>query len=77
MTTEEKVELLFQQITELPDEAQAELVQALVEMRAENLGIYALDDGERAALARSTEDVRLGRFASDDEIEETFARYGG
>lgn len=46
-------------------------------MRAENLGIYSLDDDdERAALARSSEDVRLGRFASEEEIEETFARYG-
>ena len=67
MTIQDKVESLFQQITELPDEAQAELVQALIEMRAENLGIYALDDDDRAT---------LGRFASDKEIEEIFAHYG-
>lgn len=67
---------LIRQAAELPDEAQAELVQSLVEMRSQHLGIYHLDDEERAALARSGEDMRLGRFASDKEVEETFARYG-
>jgi hypothetical protein len=46
-------------------------------MRAEQLGIYHLDDDEREALARSAEDVRHGRFASNTEVEETFARYRG
>jgi hypothetical protein len=45
-------------------------------MRAQDLGIYRLDDDERAALARSGEDARLGRFASDDEVDATFARHG-
>ena len=76
MTTQAKVESLIRQAAELPDEAQAELVQSLVEMRSQHLGIYHLDDEERAALARSGEDMRLGRFASDLEIDQTFARYG-
>jgi hypothetical protein len=76
MTTEEKIEALIQQAAELPDEAQAELVQSLVDMRYQHLGIYHLDDDERTALAQSAEDERLGRFASDAEIDELFARYG-
>jgi hypothetical protein len=76
MTTQAKVELLIRQAVELPDEAQAELVQSLVEIRSQHLGIYHLDDDERAALARSAEDVRLGRFASDQEIDGMFARHG-
>jgi hypothetical protein len=76
MTTQEKVESLIRQAAELPEEAQTELVQSLVEMRSQHLGIYHLDDDERAALARSAEDIRLGRFASDQEIDELFARYG-
>jgi hypothetical protein len=75
MTTQQKVESLIREVSELPDDAQEELVQSLVEIRAEHLGIYHVDDDERAALARSAEDVRLGRFASDDEIERMFARY--
>ena len=76
MTTQQKVESLIRQATELPAEAQAELLQSLVEMRAQHLGIYHLDDDERAALARSGEDERLGRFASDDDMRQMFARYG-
>lgn len=52
ITIDEKIESLVRQVIELPDEAQAELVQTLIEMRAEHLGIYRLDDDERAALAR-------------------------
>jgi len=76
MTTQKKVESLIQQAAELPDEAQAELVQSLVEMRSQHLGIYHLDEEERAALARSAEDERLGRFASDKDIDAMYARYG-
>lgn len=76
MTTQEKVESLIEKISELPDEAQEELVQSLVELRSQPQGIYHFDDKEREALARSEEDIRLGRFASDDEIEDMFARYG-
>ena len=47
----------------LPDEAQAELVQVLIEMRAEHFGVDPHDDDERGALARTAEDQRLGRFA--------------
>ncbi len=42
----------------------------------QQLGIYHVDDEERGALARSDEDMRRGRFASDGEIEAMFARYG-
>ena len=77
MTTREKVESLIEQVGRLPDDAQAALVESLLEIRAQQLGIYHLDDDERGALARSAEDVRLGRFASDAAVEQTFARYRG
>jgi hypothetical protein len=75
MTTQQKVQSLIQQVAALPEKAQAEFMDSLIEMHAEQLGIYHLDDDEREALARSAEDVRLGRFASDAEVEQTFARY--
>ena len=46
MKTVDKVELLVQQVAELPEDAQGELVQLLVAMRAEHLGIYSFDDDE-------------------------------
>jgi hypothetical protein len=76
MTTQQKVESLIRQAAELPDDAQAELVQSLVEMRSQQLGIYHLDEDERRALAISDEDERLGRFASDQDLNSLFAKHG-
>jgi predicted transcriptional regulator len=45
-------------------------------MRSQNLGVYHLDDQERAALARSREEVRQGRFVTDEQMNEIFSRYG-
>ncbi len=68
MTTQEKVESLIQQAAELPDDAQAELLQSLVDMRSQHLGIYRLDEEARAADAGSAEDTRLGRSATAQDI---------
>jgi len=76
MTTQQKVDTLIREAAELPEEAQAELLHTLVDMRAQHLGIYTLDDEEQAALARSAADDRQGRYASDTDIEQMFARYG-
>ena len=76
MTTRVRIEALIDQVFELPDDAQAEFVETLLDMRAQQLGIYQLDDDEREALSRSAEDVRQGRFASDVEVAATFDRYG-
>ena len=66
MTTQEKVEALIEQAAELPEEAQAELVHSLVEMRSQHLGIYHLDEEERAALAphRCTTSCKIERLQS-------------
>jgi hypothetical protein len=77
MTTREKVQELLRQATDLPEEAQVDFIESLVEMRSRQTGVYHhLDDDERRALAESAEDERSGRFASEEEIEATFARYG-
>lgn len=75
MAKKPSLDELLDEILALPEAAQAELIEALIDMCAQRLGIYQLDDDDRAALARSAEDVRLGRFAPDADIEETFSRY--
>jgi len=75
MASRHQLQILLQRIAALSEDDLAELLLSLVEMRSEHLGIYELDEDERAALARSGEDMRLGRFASDEAVEETFARY--
>ena len=76
MKTEEQVEALIRQVTELPEEAQTELLHSLIDFRSQHLGIYQLDDREQEALARSAEDMRLERFEPDEAIEGMYARYG-
>jgi hypothetical protein len=51
MTRKPTVENLLDQILALPDEAQSEIVQALIEGRAEDSDLYRTDDDHRPALA--------------------------
>lgn len=46
----------------------------MLEIEAKYGGVYHLDEEERAALELSAEDVRLGRFATDEEMAEIFSR---
>ena len=46
MASEQQIQQLVDQIFALPDEAQDEVVQSLLESRAEHLGVYHLDDDE-------------------------------
>jgi hypothetical protein len=71
------MEILIREVFELPDDTQEELVKSLVEMRAEHLGIYEVDDEERAALARSADDVCQGPLRVRCEIGRIFAHYRG
>jgi hypothetical protein len=75
MTTQEKVDEIIHEVTALPEEAQAELVDSLLEMRLQHRGIYRLDDDEREALSRSSEDIRLGRFVSNEKINQMYDSY--
>ena len=72
--TKEQITVLLERAADWPEEAQAELVQAMLEIEAKYGGVYQLDEEERAALEHSAEDVKLGRFASDEEVAEVFAR---
>lgn len=47
----------------------------MLQIETKYQGVYHLDANERAALERSAEDVREGRFASDEEVQEVFARF--
>jgi hypothetical protein len=65
----------LQRIPAWPKEAQDELVRSLVEIEHRYSERYHVDDDELAALERSADDVRNGRFATDDDLEAAFTRY--
>ena len=50
------------------------LAQYAREIEARRTGIYRFSDAEREAIESSLEDVRQGRFASDERIAEIFRK---
>jgi hypothetical protein len=71
------VEALLERVADWPEEAQAELVRSIVDIETKHLGVYKLSPEERAAIERGLEEVRQGKFASDEDVEAMFKRYRG
>ena len=69
------VESLLERIADWPEEAQAELMQSIVDIETKHLGVYKLDPHERAAIERGLEEMRQGKFASDEQVAAVFNRY--
>jgi len=70
-----RLETLLDRISAWPDEAQAELVESILRIESKHLGVYRLSDDERAAVRRGLEEMRAGKFATDEEIATVFDRY--
>jgi len=68
-----KLKDLFERAESWPEEVQNEAVEVLLSIEQGHIGEYELTAEDRAALERSAEDVRAGRFASDAEVAELFA----
>ena len=69
------IETLLERIADWPEEAQAELVQSIVDIETKHLGVYKLNPDERAAIEQGLEEMRQGKFASDEEVAALFNRY--
>ena len=65
---------LLEEVESWPEEDQEELAEYARGIKARRTGVYSLTADERAALAESAEDVRAGRFATDEEIAEIFKK---
>ncbi len=72
MTT---VKELLERIDSWPKDAQDELARSMTEIQSRYIKVYRVDQEEREALARSADDVRNNRFASDADVEDTFSRF--
>jgi predicted transcriptional regulator len=73
--TKQGLEILLEQVAGWPPEAQEELVQSMATIEKKHLGIYRLNDEERAAVRRGLQEMREGKIASDDEVAAVFDRY--
>lgn len=65
----------LERIPTWPKDAQEELLRSITEIEARYSKVYQLDADERAALKRSADDIRHGRFATNSEVEATFDRH--
>jgi predicted transcriptional regulator len=57
-----------------PEEAQEEAALMLLALEQEYAEPYELSDEDREAIDRSLEDMRQGRFATDEQVAAVFNR---
>lgn len=60
-----------------PEEAQAELVEAMLAIETRHGGVYRLSDDERDAVRRGLREFHEGKLASDDAAAAVFDRHRG
>jgi predicted transcriptional regulator len=68
-------ENILDRIAGWPEEAQAELMQSIVDIEAKHLGVYRLSDDERAAVREGLAQAARGEFVPDDIVEAYFKKY--
>lgn len=59
-----------------PEETAEEAVNFLLALEQELADPYVLTEEDRAAIERGLDDMRHGRFASDEEVSAVFRRRG-
>ena len=73
--TKQDLDILLERVATWPAEAQDELLRSLAEIEKRHLGVYRLNDQERASVRRGLQEMREGKLARDEDIAAVFARY--
>jgi hypothetical protein len=73
--TKEQLKAVLDRVLTWPPQAQEEAVASLQTIEEELLGSHEISSADVEALQRSAEDVRAGRFATDEQVEEIFGRF--
>jgi hypothetical protein len=71
--TKEQIEAVLDRVRTWPEWRQQEAAAPLLALEGEP--VYVLSDEEREGVERGLEDVRNGRYASDEEMAALFARF--
>jgi predicted transcriptional regulator len=69
------VESILERVADWPEEAQAELMQAVIDIEGRHLGVYHLSDDERAAVREGLAQAERGEFVPDDVVAAYFNKY--
>ena len=67
-----KLKELVERAETWPEEVQDEALETLLSIEQGHVGEYVLTADDKAALARSATDVRLGKFAAESQVAEFF-----
>jgi len=73
--TRDQLKAVLERVLTWPPQAQEEAVASLQTIEEEFLGSHEISSSDAEALKRSAEDVRAGRFATDEQVEKTFGRF--
>lgn len=65
---------MLERAEQWPHEVQEAAAETLRAIERGHVGAYTLTTGDKAALARSAEDVRRGKFASAKKVSAFFKR---
>lgn len=66
---------ILDRIETWPENAQEEAAATLEAIEEDLVAPHPLTDDDRVALEKSAQDVRHGRFATDDAVRELFGRF--
>ena len=73
--TKDQVKAMLDRVLTWPPEAQEEAVASLATIEQQFSTLQTLSSDDREALSRSAEDVRQGKYATDDQVKAIFDRY--
>ena len=73
--TRQDIELILEQVATWPEEAQEGFLTSFNEIEAKHVGVYQLNDEERAAVLRGLAEMRAGQLASEEEVAALFNRF--
>jgi uncharacterized protein YbaP (TraB family) len=73
--TRDQVKEMLDRVLTWPPEAQEEAVASLATIEEQFAALQTLSPEDRDALAHSAEDMRLGRYATDEQVKAVFDRY--
>ncbi len=69
------VEGILDRIADWPEEAQAELMQAVTDIEVKHLGVYRLSDDERAAVREGFAQSERNEFIADEVVAAYFSKH--
>jgi hypothetical protein len=73
--TKDQLKAVLDRVLAWPPQAQEEAIASLQTIEEEFLGSHEISSADVEALERSADDVRAGRFATDEEVKKTFGRF--